>query len=92
MTAPVDTFLPNPWGLYNVHGNVFDWTQDCYNFSNIGNPGDGSARFAFCTSHMLRGGSWSSDPALLRAAWRYHINTVTRLRDVGFRVARSLDQ
>jgi formylglycine-generating enzyme required for sulfatase activity len=43
-TVPVDTFEPNPWGLYNVHGNVGEWTEDCWNDSNKGNPGDGSAR------------------------------------------------
>jgi formylglycine-generating enzyme required for sulfatase activity len=45
-TVPVDSFAPNAWGLFNVHGNVSEWTEDCWNASNIGNPGDGSARLS----------------------------------------------
>jgi formylglycine-generating enzyme required for sulfatase activity len=87
-TVPVDSFEPNPWGLYNVHGNVWEWTEDCWNDSNIGNPGDGRARTTGdCNSRVLRGGSWYNTPISLRSAFRSNsqING-----SVGFRLARTL--
>jgi formylglycine-generating enzyme required for sulfatase activity len=89
-TVPVDSFEPNPWGLYNVHGNVWDWTQDRWNDSNSGNPGDGSARTRDdCRYRVLRGGAWYSSPAQLRAASRT-IDYDGSRGDIGFRVARTL--
>ena len=56
-TLAVDSFRPNPWGLHNVHGNVWDWTEDCWNETNAGNPGDGSARSSGdCKLRVVRGG------------------------------------
>jgi formylglycine-generating enzyme required for sulfatase activity len=49
----VDRFAPNPWGIYNVHGNISEWTEDCFNASHTGNPGDGSARLATMCQHQL---------------------------------------
>src|SRR5215472_15704512 len=66
-TVPVDSLEPNPWGLYNVHGNVWEWTEDCWNDSNTGNPGDGRARTTGnCGPRVVRGGSWYGDPRFLR--------------------------
>ena len=87
---PVDSFEPNPWGLYNVHGNVWEWTEDCWNDSNTGNPGDGRARTTgTCTQRMVRGGSWYLIPWFLRSAARSGFTTGYRV-DLGFRVARTL--
>ena len=62
-TVPVDCFQPNPWGLYNVHGNVWEGTEDCWYDSNRGAFSDGSARLmGDCTRRVLRGGFWSLDP------------------------------
>jgi formylglycine-generating enzyme required for sulfatase activity len=89
----VDKFKPNPWGLYSVHGNVWDWTEDCWNDSNMGNPGNGSARITGdCSRRVLRGGSWNTYPGGVRAASRNGKGTSgKRYNDVGFRVARTLN-
>jgi formylglycine-generating enzyme required for sulfatase activity len=90
-TVPVDSFAPNPWGLYNVHGNVYEWTEGCWNDSNNGNPGDGGAGTrGDCRSRILRGGSWSMSPGELRAASRFLMSSDLRDERFGFRVARTL--
>jgi formylglycine-generating enzyme required for sulfatase activity len=91
-TVPVDNFTANPWGLFNVHGNVWEWTEDCWNESNQGNPGNGSARATGdCSWRVLRGGSWISYPRYLRAATRIGLPSDFRYRDIGFRLARTLN-
>jgi formylglycine-generating enzyme required for sulfatase activity len=90
-TVPVDNFEANPWGLFNVHGNVFDWTTDCWNASNQGNPGNGNARATGdCSLRVVRGGSWYFIPLYLRAAYRYR-SPFARSLSVGFRLARTLN-
>ena len=89
-TIPVYSFGPNPWGLYNVHGNVSEWVQDCWNGTYGGAPTDGSAWGAGdCGSRVIRGGSWTSKPRFLRAASRDRAPTVSRFYNTGFRVART---
>ena len=88
--APVGSFSPNAWGLHDMHGNVREWVQDCWNDSYRGAPMDGSAwTSGDCRLRVLRGGSRYSYPVDLRAADRYS----TGLRfsgSIGFRVARTL--
>jgi formylglycine-generating enzyme required for sulfatase activity len=92
---PVDSFQPNPWGLYQVHGNVWDWTEDCYHDSYEGAPADGSAwTSGDCSRRALRGGSFNDDPADLRAAYRLYGRSDQSGGDYrgGFRIARTLNQ
>ena len=90
-TVPVDSFDANPWGLYNVHGNVWEWSEDCWNETNSGNPGNGSARTSGdCSRRVLRGGSWVSNPQGLRSAIRGRLTTDSRNGYLGFRVGRTL--
>ncbi len=93
-TMPVDSFEPNPWGLYQVHGNVFDWTEDCWHATYQGAPSDGSAWTTACTEsgrRVVRGGSWDFTPDHLRSAFRFR-GTPSDLRRnlLGFRVGRTL--
>jgi formylglycine-generating enzyme required for sulfatase activity len=91
-TVPVNLYQPNPWGLYQVHGNVWEWTEDCWNEDYRGAPSDGSAwTSGDCTRHTIRGGSWIDDVDILRATYRNWSHTNDRDDDVGFRVARSLN-
>jgi formylglycine-generating enzyme required for sulfatase activity len=89
-TVPVGSFDPNPWGLYNMHGNVWEWCEDTWHGSYEGAPADGSAWIAEATEtgRVVRGGSWNSNPGQLRAASRYRYSS--EYIRVGFRVARML--
>ncbi len=89
-TVPVNSFSANPFGLYNVHGNVWEWTQDCWHDTYIGAPTDGSAWTTGCTSpeRVLRGGSWYNTSVQLRSAFRAKYIQDGRLFIIGIRIAR----
>ena len=89
--APVGTFRPNPFGLYDMHGNVWEWVQDCWNRSYLGAPLDGGAWLSGdCSVRVMRGGSWTNHPRFLRSASRDRSITSGRGLYYGFRVARTL--
>ena len=92
-TVPVDSFEPNPWGLFNVHGNVLEWTADCWDAGNQDGPGNENARtnVGNCGQRVIRGGSWDSNSRELRAASRSQAASVNRYHDIGFRLARTLN-
>ena len=91
-TAPVGRYEGNAWGLHDVLGNVWEWTEDCWNVGYAGAPADGSAwESGGCSRRVLRGGSWRYIPRfLLRSALRTADAAGNRDRLYGFRVARTL--
>ncbi len=89
--APVGSFRANSYGLHDLLGNVWEWTEDCWNKSYAEAPLDGSAwTKGECNLRILRGGSFSNDPWFLRSGFRGRGATNLRSIGVGFRVARSL--
>ena len=95
-SLPVDTYPANPWGLYNVHGNVEEWVEDHWNDNHAGNPGDGTARTTgplgrFGPIRVLRNGGFLTDPWELRAAYRFADGFDSSRTSRGFRVALSLN-
>lgn len=90
--APVGTFKPNRFGLFDMLGNVWEWTEDCWNAGYGGAPADGSARLTGnCSQRVGRGGSWGDFPRLVRSALRGWDSSGDRNYVDGFRLARTLE-
>ena len=90
-SAPVGSFKPNPFGLYDVHGNEWEWLQDCWNPSHIGAPIDGSVRLdGNCKFRVIRSGSWYYFSKNMRSAWRSKNDVRVRSYGIGMRVLREL--
>jgi len=93
-TAPVGSFAANPWGIHDMHGNVWEWVDGCpwtYKGSSTQASGWKYPGAGKCTPdrRVLRGGSWSGSPGIMRAAIRSASSPESRLRNNGFRLART---
>src|SRR5262245_54845988 len=89
---PVGARKPNAWGLYDLHGYVWEWCQDSWHATYEGDPADGSAWEAKdATERMLRGGSWADDAGRCRSSFRLHKPADHRSDTVGFRGVRARD-
>jgi formylglycine-generating enzyme required for sulfatase activity len=92
-TVPADMFKANPWGLFQVAGNAFEWVEDCWNETYQYAPSDDWVRLAGnCSRHVRRGGAWNIIARMLRSAYRESRPAVTRGSNMGMRVARTLSQ
>ncbi|MCZ6466916.1 MAG: formylglycine-generating enzyme family protein [Alphaproteobacteria bacterium] len=95
LTAPVGSFAPNGFGLHDMHGNVYEWVEDCWHSGYEGAPSDGSAWTSggVCQVRILRGGSYDDTPALVRSANRDGNSASDRYNLFsGVRVARALSR
>ena len=92
-TVAVGSFAANPFGLYDMHGNVYEWVQDCWHNNYEGAPSDGSAWTTGCvgTRAVVRGGSWDTFPRNLRSAYRLRYWPSTRNFVVGFRLVQDVN-
>jgi len=91
-TAPVGRLPPNPFGLHDVLGNLWEWTADCYQNSYDGLASDGRAHlYRDCGKKVIRGGSWVVPPRELRVANRWRVHAVAPSDEIGLRVARDLE-
>jgi formylglycine-generating enzyme required for sulfatase activity len=89
-TAPVGKFQANDFKVYDMLGNVWQWTADCWHPSYDGAPSDGAKwTTGDCSRRVLRGGSWSTDPGGVRSGFRGRDVPDHRSGDVGFRLART---
>lgn len=88
-TAPVGTYPSNAWGLFDMLGNVWEWTEDCWHKNYNKDPENPTAWLRVdCSRRVIRGGSWLSGPANLRSAYRDRFDPSVRNFDLGFRLVQ----
>lgn len=89
-TSPVGSFPPNAFGLFDMIGNVWQWTQDCGS-ADYAKPTAPPADPSSCETRIARGGGWFHPPSMARSAARVADSADRRVADIGFRVARTMD-
>jgi formylglycine-generating enzyme required for sulfatase activity len=89
-TLPAGSFAPNAYGLFDVHGNVWEWTADCWSPNHASASTDGAAVGGACEARVIKGGGWNSPGAQLRAAEREPFAQGARRNDVGLRLVRDM--
>lgn len=90
-SSPVGSYPANAFGLYDMHGNVYEWIADCYHPDYVGAPTDGSAwTEPNCDTLRIRGNDWGEAPVFSRSGNRNDIDPQTRGDWIGFRVVRNL--
>src|SRR5262249_25073491 len=98
-TAPVGSFKPNPFGLYDTAGNVWEWVGDCWHKNYNGAPTGlrfrslawGQENGGDCGQHVIRGGSWLDGVVVLRVSNRGSTNADIRSSLIGFRIAEDIE-
>lgn len=89
--ATVGSFAPNPYGLYDMNGSVWEWVTDCWHSSYKNAPADGRAwEDPSCSVRVIRGGSWRDGGAYMQSATRFKYSASVRQSQNGFRVARDM--
>jgi formylglycine-generating enzyme required for sulfatase activity len=91
-TTPVGYFPPNSFGLYDMHGNLWEWCADHWHSNYLDAPIDGSIWQGTSGSHVLRGGTWNGGPRSCRSACRVKSDTYARVNYTGFRVVYAPSQ
>jgi formylglycine-generating enzyme required for sulfatase activity len=89
--APAGSYQPNPFGIFDMHGNLAEWVEDCWNPSHAGATGDAAPRGGDCARRVVKGGAWYFEASYLRSAARMSYPNSKRLNIVGFRVARDVE-
>jgi formylglycine-generating enzyme required for sulfatase activity len=91
---PVGSLKPNSWGIFDMHGNAWEWVEDCWTPIASEIPTDGSAfsRPGSCEVGVMRGGGWAAGFPKLRSATRWPLKATSHYHHLGFRVALSLDE
>lgn len=91
-SAPVGSFKANPWGFYDMHGNIWEWMADCWNPNHEGALTDGTARqTGDCRQRVIRSGSWYYFSKNMRSSWRFKNDHRVRSYGIGMRVVREID-